>query len=200
MLPTSIPLRRITGWPQTGQASPSRALSMSVITSAWKSRPTLTLRRWHANPVGPGDQVRRTGRELIDDDERVVGTDGRAVAGFHPCRVDLVDGSRPQATGNLGRVAQLRLVHVAVAPHDRGDQAAVAGHEEGGLGGCRRVDPEERGECRRSSSRRASRLPRSAARVTIRRPAGGPLPPGGWPRSRTTRTGREGPRRPGSGP
>ena len=53
MLPTSMPLRRITVPPQSGQASPSRTLAMSVITSGVKSRGTLTLRRWNPGRFAP---------------------------------------------------------------------------------------------------------------------------------------------------
>jgi hypothetical protein len=44
MLPTSIPFRRITGWPHVGHGSPSWAFVMSSVMSALKSRPTLTFR------------------------------------------------------------------------------------------------------------------------------------------------------------
>ena len=53
MLPTSIPLRRTSGEPQVGQASPSIALSMSATTSGVKSRPALTLRMCQPTRFAP---------------------------------------------------------------------------------------------------------------------------------------------------
>ena len=84
MLPTSMPVARgSTGMPHFGQGSPSRAFVMSATWSGVKSRPTLTLRRWKPVPVRAGDEVRRAGDELVDDDDRVARADRRAVAGLH---------------------------------------------------------------------------------------------------------------------
>ena len=44
MLPTSMPLRRISGCPHVGHGSPSCAFVRSATTSGVKSRPTFTLR------------------------------------------------------------------------------------------------------------------------------------------------------------
>ena len=83
------------------------------------------------------------------------GADRRAVAGLHPGRPDLLDRGRPDPADGLDGVAELGLVDLEVAAHDRGHQPAVAGHEEGGLGRPLRADAEE-GRQRRDR-RRAGR-------------------------------------------
>ena len=93
--------------------------------------------------------------ELVDDDDRVLRPDRRAVARLHPGRPDLLDGRRPDAADRLGGVAQLGLVDLVVATDDRRHEPAVAGHEEGGLGRALSPDAEEcreRGDGRRSRS------------------------------------------------
>ena len=82
--------------------------------------------------------------------------DGRAVAGFHPGRLDLLDRRGPQAAGRRGRVDELGLVDLVIAPDDGRDEPAVTGHEEGGLGRPVRTDAQERRQ--RGDGRRAGRL------------------------------------------
>ena len=94
--------------------------------------------------VRPGDEVRRTRNELVDHDQRVARTDRRAVAGLHPRRPDLLDLGGPDAADRLDRVAQLGLIDIMVAAHDRRDEPAVAGDEKGGLGRPVRTDAQER--------------------------------------------------------
>ena len=128
---------------------------MSATTSAREVAPDVDVAVVEALAVRAGDEVRRARDEVVDDDDRVVRPDRRAVAGLHPGRLDLLDRRGPDAAGRLDRVAQLRLVDLVVAADDRGDEPAVAGHEERGLGRPLRADPEERGE--RGDRRRAGR-------------------------------------------
>ena len=83
MLPTSMPLRRITGPPQLGQASPSRTLAMSATMSGVKSRRTLMFRRWNPGRLAPATRFGARRGQGVHDNERVAGADGRAVAGLH---------------------------------------------------------------------------------------------------------------------
>src|SRR5205085_11477948 len=53
------------------------------------------------DPVRARDEVRRSGDELIDDDDRVLRAERRAVAGLPPARLDLLDGRRAQAAPRL---------------------------------------------------------------------------------------------------
>ena len=57
MLPTSIPLRSLTGWPQFGQGSPSLTFVRSATASGVKSRPTLTLRKWKPSRFAPATRL-----------------------------------------------------------------------------------------------------------------------------------------------
>ena len=155
MLPTSMPLRRMTGCPQVGTGIALLGVGDVGDHVGLVVAPDVDVAQVVALAVGARDQVRRAGDEVVDHDDRAVGADRRAVARLHPRGLDLLDRRRSDAAGRARRVHQLGLVDLVVAAHDGGQQPPVAGDEERGLGGPRRVDPEERRE--RRDGRRAGR-------------------------------------------
>ena len=150
-----------------------------------------------AGPVGARDQVRALRRERIHDDDRIRGADRRPVPGLHASGLDLLDLGRAQPARGLDRVDQLGLVDVVVAAHDGHDEAAVAGDEEGRLRRPARGNAQERGEAVDGGGVRGRDLldRQELLGDRVRRRWSGR--PGGWPRSRTPRTGPGRPRRPG---
>ena len=155
MLPTSIPLRRMTRLPHVGTRIAFLGVGDVGGHVGGEVAPDVDVAVVEPLAVRAGDEVRRARDEVVDDDDRVAGADRRAVAGLHPGRPDLLDRRRPDAADRAGRVAQLGLVDLVVAAHDRRHEAAVARHEERRLRGPAGVDAEERGERRRSWSCRA---------------------------------------------
>ena len=104
MLPTSMPLRSLTGEPHAGHGSPSRAFGdvgdqVRRVVARHVDVPDVP-----ADAVRAGHEVRRAGDQLVDDDDRVAGPDRRAVAGLHAARLDLLDCRRPEPAARLERV------------------------------------------------------------------------------------------------
>ena len=136
MLPTSMPLRRMTGC-AAGRAGVALLGVGDVGDDVGREvAPDVDVAVVEALAVG----ARRRGSASAATRSSTTTTvsvraDRRAVAGLHPGRLDLLDlwpGRMPPTA--LTALTELRLVDLVVAADDGGDEPAVAGHEEGGLG------------------------------------------------------------------
>ena len=83
MLPTSIPLRRMTGRAAVGAGVALAGVGDVGDDVRRVVAGHVDVAQVEAGLVGAGDEVGRPCRQLVDDDDRVVRADRRPVAGLH---------------------------------------------------------------------------------------------------------------------